>query len=238
MKILYPIKNGVITQKYGANVDFYKQRFGVNGHNGIDIVSFHGDSLFCPEDSVVVRVYGSKAGSVSGGFGLYLLGNPDENQECNLWVLWHTMSNICVSFNQEVKQGDVVAYEGASGQVYVNMNPVPDADKGNPPYPGTHLHWGNMRVKTNPFPNITSVSDINRISFEHNGMFFDILNQDNGFRGCVDPLLSDIIYFDDWKKQKISQTITEALVVVQQLPQEQQVSVLQKIIEFLKNIIK
>lgn len=214
MKILFPVRKGNITQKFGENVAFYQQRFGVNGHQGTDIVSFHGDSLYCPEDGVIVRAYDSNSGSITAGFGLWVLGNPDENGICLVHILWHTMSNLKCQYNQEVKKGEVLAYEGDSGAVYVNMLPVADVDKGKGSFPGTHLHWGNIKVKKVNVPSLQSLTDLNRIAFEHNGFFYDVLNQDNGFHGCTDPMLSEIIQYDEWlleQTKKVGEQIVVAL---------------------------
>ena len=219
MKVLFPIKKGVISQNFGENAEFYKERFGVSFHNGTDIVSYHGDTILCPEDGKIVRTFDIYTGSVTAGFGLYLLGEPDANGEANLHILWHTMSNLQCGVGYKVKQGDVLAYEGASGQVYVNMQPVPDDKKGVSPFPGTHLHWGKQRV-------IMTAPE-----------FYTILNPDNGVRGCIDPMKSDIIYYGEWLLNKVAQETPPPPILPLEPEKEEVVSWLTAVTQWITNLI-
>jgi len=48
----WPEKNTVVTQEFGENYDFYMRNFGVPGHNGIDMTSGYGSSIFAAADGV------------------------------------------------------------------------------------------------------------------------------------------------------------------------------------------
>lgn len=206
--ILFPVRGGTISQKFGENPDFYKSRFGINGHNGVDIVSFHRDSLFACEDGTVFKVYDLKTGSVTKGFGLYLLGDSDKDGVCNVWVYWHTMSNIKTKSGDRVKTGDIIAFEGASGQVYEDGVEVPDDKKGVFPYPGTHLHWGYMKaVRTKEVKN-RALSDITgNVYWDKEGFAYEVLDYDNGTNGYVDPLTTNPEQYGIWKLTLLSKDI-------------------------------
>lgn len=220
-KTLFPVRQGFISQGFGMNVQFYKDRFGITGgHNGTDIVSqpiAHGDLLFASKDGVVVRAYDLSHGSITAGFGLWLLCDPDENGICDVFIYWHTMSNLKCVEGERVKQGDILAYEGDSGSVFVDMQPVPDEAKGLPPYPGTHLHWGKFQVKKTKVSEISGKTLLTQLDgqpyYGPDGDYFEWLNFNDGMRGCVDPMLTDIIHYDQWLLEQVN-TVGEAIAVV------------------------
>ena len=247
---LFPTQNGLITQKFGENADFYFQRFGIKGgHNGIDIVEGHGTPIYSSQNGTVCRVYDMEHGSVTAGFGVYVLGESDENGICDVFIYWHTMSNIPVTLGQKVQMGDVIAYMGDSGQVYTNMVAVPDSEKGIPPYPGTHLHWGKFQVK---MTNTINDVDGGKIVLTKNdgtayqdelGNYYEWLNFENGMHGCVDPLLAPIIYYNQFIARKAAQISEQAANIIEKAPEEevskeQKITLLQKIINFLFGFLK
>jgi len=252
--ILFPIKNGKIVQGYGENVEFYKQRFGLTGgHNGIDIVSFHGDDLLCAEDGFVYKIYNISSGSVTKGFGVCILTNPNENGIVTEWVYWHTMSNIQVKEEDKVKQGQLLAFEGDSGYVYTNGQPVPDSQKGIPPYPGTHLHWGKRFCKKtlNPTGIVLAINEFSvgtvpeLLSYKDNdGYYYEILNINNGCYGFVNPMSdgNPPLNYDAWMANQEFEK-TEAIISgpisseeKQKVIMKTQITILGYIISLLKKV--
>ena len=45
--------NGSVIQGFGESPEIYRP-FGLIGHNGIDLVSFYGDEIYCVEGGTVV----------------------------------------------------------------------------------------------------------------------------------------------------------------------------------------
>ena len=240
-KILFPIKNGNVTQKFGESADFYLKRFGITGgHNGVDIVSFHGDSIYCPEDGTIVRTYDISHGSVTAGFGIWLVGNPDENNESNIWILWHTMSNLNCIEGQKVKQGDVLAYEGDSGSVYTGGVQVPDSKKGLPPYPGTHLHWGKIKAKRVLESSNQCLANLQGVSYrDSDNYLYEIIDFNNGMRGCINPMDGNVISFNEWIDEKTVQTVQEAIPLIKQITGvDQREAWYQFLLDFLKKLFE
>lgn len=204
--ILFPIKNGRISQRFGENVDFYKARFNIDGgHNGADVVSFHGDDILGPERGHIFKTYDGATGSVTKGFGLYMIGDPDSRGVCNMWSFWHTMSDLLVKAGDKVEQGQVMAHEGASGAVYVNMQPVPDSEKGKYPYRGTHLHWGRMKVLRVQYPDdgsrVLSAADGSPYR-DPEGFVYQVLGANNAAAGYIDPMEANPLQWEAWMAQK------------------------------------
>jgi len=237
-KPLFPVKGGILFQKFGDSKEFYLREFGLTGgHNGADIVLYHGVEMLVPEDGWVYKVYDLENGSVTKGFGVCMIGDPDENGFCNVWVFWHTMSNIKAKIGDRVKKGQLIAYMGASGQVYSNNIAVPDELKGVPPYPGTHLHLGKMLVRRTKEPVGLVLLNINGIQYvDGDGFYYEVQNRDNGCGGYIDPMLSDFIYELPKELPEEKPEIKEDPVKVENL--QMQVSLLQKVVELLRKLLK
>lgn len=195
--ILFPVANGFVSQHYGENPDLYKERFKIsNGHNGVDVVSFHGDRGLAAERAVVNRVWNFDTEGMAGithGYGVSIISDPDENGICREWLYWHMMSNIQVKVGQVVEQGDLLGFEGASGAVYQGGMPVPDYFKGVPPYLGTHIHWAHRLLRL--------VSGT-----------YEVLNYDNGSYGYIDPYAQgyDIVTLAQLKTLQVAPAIVKA----------------------------
>lgn len=255
MKTLFPVKNGTISQGYASTGDLdgktYLQTFGTATHGALDIVSFHGDSLYACEDMDCYKTWTlndqSLAEGLSHGFGARFISKPDSNGVCREYVYWHTMSNLKVVRNQPVNQGDVIGFEGDSGQVYQGGVAVPDSQKGLPPYLGTHLHWGYRLVQqtkdnTQAGKYLADIQDV--IYKDINGFYYKILNADNGNNGMLDPMGLDLIYYDEWEKEQIEakavSVVSQAVEVIQndtQTPIPQKLSWLDVLLNFLKGLL-
>jgi len=199
MKTLFPILDGVISQNYGENPEFYKKRFGLASHNGTDIYSFHGDKLYLCRKMFIYKTYDLNSGSVSKGFGLCGLTELEENDICYEYVYWHTMSNLQVKKGSWYEQGEICAYEGGSGIVYSGQVEVPDSQKGIPPYPGTHLHWGKRKVQRTKKGTGYFLHSIDGTLFvDSEGYSYEIIDYQNGNLGFIDPMVDEIIYYRDF----------------------------------------
>jgi len=229
MKILYPIRKGVWTQGYDDCLlcDVYKS-LGLKSHAGIDIASFHGDKVFLSEPGTCYKVWDEIAptiGSVTHGFGVNVLTDPDENGVCREYVYWHMRSTIQVIEGGYYPQGTVLGEEGASGLVYYNGQPVPDSEKGKPPYCGTHLHWGYRKVQrtkdSTTYPNTDFLNWVNGKKYQdQEGYFYKVLNFDNGNRGFLDPMKLDIIYYPEWITKQVADKAVKVAEVITTLPNE------------------
>ncbi len=236
-KVLFPVKNGTITQKYGENPELYKSRFGIAFHNGIDIVSFHGDELLACRDFIPYKIFGSNIGSVNKGFGFHALTEPDDKGICEEWVYWHTMSNLKVKLGIKSFQGDVVGYEGASGAVFSGGVEVPDNLKGVYPFPGTHLHWGKRLVLKTKNPISDVLSDINGSPYiDSYGFYYQVLNFDNGVKGFIDPMKDEIIYYKEFEAQKIVSVASSIANEIPKIDVNKQRNIIDLLISLLKKV--
>jgi len=163
--------NGDITQWFGENPQLYA-RFGINGHNGVDIVRPHGDPLYAIESGTVVSVKNDPH-----GFGKHLRFISKETDSKGYrreWTYGHNSKNY-------VKVGDVV-FTGQHIADIGNTGFVVSNSTGNGfwkinPFAGTHLHLGLRLVREHK----------NGWSYEGSPIKLDVINYQNGYKGAIDP---------------------------------------------------
>jgi septal ring factor EnvC (AmiA/AmiB activator) len=117
----WPLKNVYITQPWGANPDIYK-RFGLLGHNGLDLRAPMGTEVFAPHDGVI-----KEKRLDADGYGNYIKIESDKEGS----VLGH-LKDFNVNINQQVKEGDLVGWADNTGFST-----------------GSHLHWGYYKIPRN-----------------------------------------------------------------------------------------
>lgn len=170
LSLYYPLKPHYITQKFGetALLSYYNAN-GVNfkGHNGIDLVSHHGDAIRASHDGEAWYEIDS-----SQGHGVVIRTNDKfEYGDSGCYfksIYWHMCDSnkepqyrspieLFTDINKagkQVKAGDIIGYADSTG---LSM--------------GDHLHFGLKPVAQNEF----------------NGSFYNAA-QENGYNGAIDPV--------------------------------------------------
>ena len=117
----YPLKSVFITQKWGENPEVYK-RFGLQGHNGLDLRAKTGTEVYAPHDGIVKERRFDKE-----GYGNYLKIENDKEGS----VLAH-LKDFAVGIGKAVKEGDLAGHADSTGFSTAS-----------------HLHWGYYRIPRN-----------------------------------------------------------------------------------------
>lgn len=111
------------TQDFGEHPEWY-QKFGINGHNGLDFACPNGTQLVAPFDGEI-----SEVGSDPSGYGLYC---KIKNTDMQCYVIYGHQRQIIVTQGQKVVQGQLVGYSDNTGNST-----------------GPHLHLGVYRIDAN-----------------------------------------------------------------------------------------
>jgi murein DD-endopeptidase MepM/ murein hydrolase activator NlpD len=163
---------GDVTQWFGENPALYAQ-FGINGHNGIDLVRPHGEPLFAIEDADVVDVKNDP-----WGYGKHIRlvsRTPDSQGLYNEWTYGHNSENY-VKQGDEVQAGQHIADMGNTG--FVVSNSTGNGFWKVNPFAGTHLHLGLRKVKRLKTGGWTYPGSSIRLQTQ---------NYSNGYKGSIDP---------------------------------------------------
>lgn len=127
--MIHPVKKVYITQAFGANPASYA-KFGFKGHNGLDYRAFFPDGSRCYEvgKSEIVAPHDGNIIENSfdqDGYGWYIKIENDKEGS----VLAHMNAPSIFKVGSFVKQGDLVGYQGLTGNTT-----------------GLHLHHGYYRI--------------------------------------------------------------------------------------------
>ncbi|MDP3993908.1 MAG: peptidoglycan DD-metalloendopeptidase family protein [Candidatus Doudnabacteria bacterium] len=102
--------SGILTQGYG-NTGF--RALGYTFHNGLDIAAPAGTKIYAAGNGVV---YATGAGTVAYGNWVVIKHTlSKDGQISNIYTLYGHMQRFVVSEGQSVKAGDLVGYEGNTG---------------------------------------------------------------------------------------------------------------------------
>lgn len=141
--LAWPI-DGVVTQGYG-NTGFTK--LGYNFHNGIDIAAPAGTPIYAAANGVVIA---TGRGEAAYGNWVAVKHKISSANGHEIVTLYAHMSNFVASAGQNMKQGDLVGYEGNSGNT-TRLLYGPDR--------GYHLHFGvfdsvDFQINDGKYPEI------------------------------------------------------------------------------------
>ena len=82
----WPMNNPTVTQWYGQNYWWYWNNFRMRGHNGIDMVVYHGAPIYAAESGTAYLATDGSACSFTGTVGKGIVIHHD-----NGWrtIYWH-----------------------------------------------------------------------------------------------------------------------------------------------------
>ena len=115
--LVWPTESQQINQPFGVNTEYYS-RFGLPGHEGIDIEASFGSNIYAVADGVVDKIFTDPQGH-SYGLHIYI------RHQNGYRTLYSQLSEIFVDVGQTIEAGDVIGLAGSSGNST-----------------GPHLHFG------------------------------------------------------------------------------------------------
>ncbi len=107
--LVWPTDYSVITQKYGANPQIYS-RFGMPGHEGVDIRALTNTNVYCCADGVVYRVHNAPDPRVSA-YGKHVRVRHKDGYKT---VYGHLVRPL-VREGQELKAGELLGKADSTG---------------------------------------------------------------------------------------------------------------------------
>lgn len=105
--LLWPTNYPIVTQAFGANAHIYT-RFGMPGHEGLDIRALPGSDVYCCADGWVYRVH---RGANSHSYGIHVRIQHENGYKT---VYGHLLEAL-VEVGQQVKAGEVIGRADSTG---------------------------------------------------------------------------------------------------------------------------
>ncbi len=120
--------DGILTQKYG-NTGF--TALGYDFHNGIDIAAPAGQAIYAAADGEVI--YTDKSDQAYGNWVAIKHNISNNGGSSEIITLYAHFRSFIVSAGQKVKEGDLIGYEGNTGNTTKKLYG---------PGRGYHIHFG------------------------------------------------------------------------------------------------
>lgn len=158
---------GSIFQGFGENPVDYAY-FGLNGHNGWDILAYQGAPIVAVADGIIYETATvgdseKEAKTKFNGNVIYLLTNEVGGKR--YYCAYGHLDSVYVIQGQRVKAGEVIGKMGNTGFIISgNTHFWGNAPAGK----GVHLHFSLYEVTMS-------------------GNTVNFLNYNNGFKGAIDP---------------------------------------------------
>lgn len=213
MPVFKKQSKGIITQKFKNKNDIYNDRGGY--HSGVDYYIGHGEPVVCDNDGYVYKTY--KVGDLDSNWcGVYMLVPTDSPDVYMEIVQGHFIENK-VKAGDEVKAGDVIGLQGNYGFVYGTykgkFQQVPvEAQLSGETTAGSHVHesWRPIKLVRMKQNGQRYLNDSNGKNYKHNGKYCEVIHNDNGIKGYVNPM--DYIYNGSIVEKLKQQVLMKALV--------------------------
>lgn len=184
MKTYYPVRPYHRTQPFGANYNTYYAEAKLKGHTGEDINCFHRQPILSICDGEVFAVQHGSSDPMVYRAGYVLWEGDGVAYEIN----YGHADKVLVNVGDKVKVGTPIILGGNTGSVTGGGRKITKAEKLAGSTSGTHLHLNIRLVKPVPKKESGKVYLKNdKGDFKKNGMFYEVQNADNGFRGGIDP---------------------------------------------------
>jgi murein DD-endopeptidase MepM/ murein hydrolase activator NlpD len=185
--LLYlPFPLSTVAQKFGKNANPLYAGQGLKGHTAYDFAVPWGTPVRACVDGPVYSVMHKgdlDTSQYRAVFQLVQVGNIFYE------VSYGHMDDIYVEPLQTVKAGDIIGTVGNTGPVYSNGVAVPREPRLAGSHDGAHLHGPQVRptrrvkVTAGGLP----LSDGFGVLRDAEGYYYEVLDYNNGYNGCVDP---------------------------------------------------
>jgi hypothetical protein len=169
--MIWPLKEVYITQYWGGNPEMYA-RFGLKGHNGIDLRASNGTPVYAPHPGTI-----KERRLDANGYGNYL----KIESEIEGSVLGH-LKEFAVGINKVVKKGELVGYSDNTGFST-----------------GPHLHWGYYKIPRNR--NDGYLGYINQLPLIKEDSMSCLLYNNSEDEKLFSELVSKASKYDEFKKE-------------------------------------
>ncbi len=132
--LLWPTDYSFITQEYGANPQIYS-RFGMPGHEGVDIRALNNTNIYCCADGVVYRVHNNPDPRVHA-YGKHVRVRHKDGYK----TVYGHLARPLVQVGQELKAGELLGRANSTGastgsHLHLTLKRDGATDRGETNYP-------------------------------------------------------------------------------------------------------
>lgn len=188
LELFRPFPLSTISQGFGKNANESYAAGGLQGHTTIDFDVPWGSPVSACVDGLVYSVIHKDDPDPTQYRAVFQIV-----QEGNDWyeVSYGHLNEIYVKPGQYVAAGDPIGTVGNTGLVYAGNHLVTKEERLAGSKAGAHLHGPQVRRvrKVNmTSANAKLIMDGFGVYRYPDGSYFEVINYENGFNGCIDPM--------------------------------------------------
>ena len=179
---------GFISQNFGDNAVSYYGNGGLAGHPGTDLCSKYDDPIIDPIIGFNKKYIYSTLNKNNPDLMRYRAVRMIVEADCGVYevVTGHCNQITC---EPGLLNGQQIATEGNTGDVFVNGKEVTAEAKNAGSHAGFHVHFQVRRLRKVKQSTLHSLTGDNGSDFvDEEGYHFDVPNFDNGYNGCIDAM--------------------------------------------------
>jgi len=179
---------GKLTQGFGANATPTYVAGGLKGHSGIDLDNGYGSPIhsYWDEEYVYkVLTVENPANDGSGFTGVFTI----VEQDGKVFEFLYGHCNPTVKVGSILTKGSVLGTQSNNGECYSGGVRITLEMQKNGDHRGTHRHdQARELIKETVAQNRRHIIGLDGTAFHKDGIYYGILNYDNGYNGCFDWL--------------------------------------------------
>lgn len=181
----------VETQGFARNANPSYKENKLYGHTGMDLACGFGSRITSPYSGLVYKIINNSqpANDGTGFWGVFII--VDTGIECFEYLVGHC-SEIMAKEGDITYVGQSIAKEGNTGKVYSGNEEITVAMKKAGDKRGSHRHIQKRPLKKTRITEDGKAYLSSYQSFPYrddSGFYYEIIDFDNGYNGCVDPTL-------------------------------------------------
>lgn len=186
MKLYYPYdKKPIITQYFAQNANTYYAEKGLQGHGAWDMTVKYGEPVYASISALCYSVINKANPDLMRYRAVYQLV---EEAGIAYEVVYGHLGEIYAEEGQVLFKGQILGTESNTGDVASGGKKVTKEMKQAGSRAGSHVHFQVRLLKpvTARSARKTYLTNSKGV-FKKNGFYYEVVNYDNGFKGCIDP---------------------------------------------------
>jgi hypothetical protein len=188
LQVYLPYQKYFISQRFGENANISYSRDGLAGHTAYDWSIAYGTPIpNCTANAYCYSVMNKDSKDPSRYRAAFFLVETDTGI---YEVSYGHMSTILAEPGTTYQVGETIGLVGNTGIVFTGSHEVTKEERLAGSHAGFHLHGPQLRpVKKSKTTKSNKVYlyDENGRYTDKDGMFYEVLDYNNGYNGCVNP---------------------------------------------------
>lgn len=200
LELWYPFPLNTKTQEFGENLAPIYKAQGLLGHTAEDWQPGYGaEILNCSNDAYCYSLMNQFNPDLTKYKGIFMVVDVEDNFAYE--ISYGHCHEMFAQVGKTYQPGDLIGTVGNAGDVFTQGRPITDAERATGF--GAHLHGPQVRYckKVTKMDNTKGYLSNGQGYFKKDGFFYEIVDINNGYNGCVDPkLFYNNYYAKDAKK--------------------------------------